>query len=268
MVRTLKVIADPAALVWRLRGNAGEPESVHQDLASALRAAELELSRPPGWGITEVHYADGRVERRSVGTQPSSQPLPPAPAGERNASGQVQPPTAASQEETPPPAGLRQEFTHVRKEYKYANWAVKGFLELVWPFLLTVFGAALSGALAPEVAEQKNFMGVFLATLAWSSGVALFVFVLTRRYEAGPVQYSILATGCLLAGAWVAVEVGRGAYSMPIQWGKHGSTPFAWPLPAIDAALSTFGWVGILLGGLCGALAGLWAARLWDKAAG
>ncbi|MFI7360420.1 hypothetical protein ACIBTP_41785 [Streptomyces avidinii] len=190
--------------------------------------------------------------------------------GERNAFGQVQPPQPACQGEpaAPPPPGLRQEFTQVRKEYKYANWAVKGFLELVWPFLLTLFGAALSGAMAPEVAEQKNFMGVFLATLAWSSGVALFVFILTRRYEAGPVQYSILATACPFAGAWVAVEGGRGAYGMPIQWGKYGSSPLAWPLPALEAALATFGWAGVLLGGVCGALAGLWAARLWDKAAG
>uniref|UniRef100_UPI002F9078B7 hypothetical protein n=1 Tax=Streptomyces virginiae TaxID=1961 RepID=UPI002F9078B7 len=249
--------------------------SYHADLNSALRAAELELSASPESAIVEVHHPDGSIERHSIPAhssqgQPSNLQIPPNTSRERNAFGQVQPQPPAQQEEpaAPPPPGLRQEFTQVRKEYKYANWAVKGFLELVWPLLLTLFGAALSGAMAPEVAEQKNFMGVFLATLAWSSGVALFVFILARPHQAGPVQYSILATGCLLAGAWVAVEVGSGAYGMPIQWGKYGSTPFALPLPALDAALATFGWAGVLLGGLCGALAGLWAARLWDKVAG
>ncbi|WP_125264463.1 hypothetical protein [Streptomyces alboflavus] len=264
-MRTIKVIAYSHGRLWRLREGTRGAESVHGDLESALQTAEQELTRSPGGGTIEVHHLDGRIERRTV-PQPDARPP--------DALGLLQPPSAHPQANAPapppPPAeGLRETLGQVRREKKRADQAVKYFFEMIWPVLLTLFGSAISGAITPEVAAQRSFSGVFWATLAWSSGIALLTFFLIEKpFEAGPVQYSMLAVGCLYAGSLIAVGVGHGEYGVTIEWGRYGSTPFAWPLPPVAAAIDTFGWAGALIGGLCGALAGRWAARLWKKAAG
>lgn len=209
---------------------------------------EVLLQPLPAGSLQDVF---GRVRNVSQPEVPVEPPQPPQPA------------QAASQADS-----LRDEFGRVRKQKKYADWAVEQFLGLIWPALLMLFGSALSGAMADEVAAQRSVLGVFWATLAWSSGVALFVFILSRNFKAAPYQYAALATACLFAGSIIAVQIGHGEYGVPIEWGKYGSQPWAWPAPAIDAAINTFGWAGALIGGVCGAICGLWAARLWEKAAG
>ncbi|WP_406858762.1 hypothetical protein ABZO31_00270 [Streptomyces sp. HUAS MG47] len=246
--RVVKVIADGRG-AWRLCE--GGAESVHRDLGSAVGAAELALTGYLGGGVVEIHHADGRVEQLS-----------------RSGLGLLRPPPQVAQTSPPSPDTLRGEFGRVRREKKYADWAVDHFLELIWPALLTLLGPVLAGAMADDVAAQRGVFGVFWATLAWSSGVALFVFVLSRKLKVGPVQHFAIATACLLGGSFIAVGIGHGAYGVEIAWGQYGTDPWEWPLPVIDAAIVTFGWAGALLGGVCGAITGGWAARLYEKATG
>ncbi|MFF3459581.1 hypothetical protein ACFYXH_35825 [Streptomyces sp. NPDC002730] len=152
----------------------------------------------------------------------------------------------------------------IREEKKQADRVAKSLHQL-WPVLVALSGSALSGVISSEVAAQRSFLGVFLATLAWSSGVALFVFLFEAKPlgDLGLPQHALIAIGCLLAGAAAAGWIGHGMYKADIRRGSYGETPWGLPLAPFEAAVLTFGWLGTALGAVCGTVAGTWAARLW-----
>jgi hypothetical protein len=152
----------------------------------------------------------------------------------------------------------------IQKEKKAAD---KGFswFSKVWPWVALVGGPAFNGLIAPAVAKESSTFGVFLATLAFSSGVAAFFFIINTKVlgDMGGYQYAMVAGVCLLGGSLLAIMIGRGAYEGPIPYGAYGSTPPGTLLAFLDAAFATFGPLGAILGGLSGFLAGRWGSALY-----
>lgn len=152
----------------------------------------------------------------------------------------------------------------IQKEKKAAD---KGFswFHKAWPWLALVGGPTVNSLVAPGVAKESSTLGVFLATLAFSSGVAAFFFIIITKVlgDMGGYQYAMVAGVCLLGGSLLAIMIGRGAYDGPIPYWKYGSTPQGTLMAFLDAAFSTFGLLGAILGGISGYFAARWASDLY-----
>ncbi|WP_211882376.1 hypothetical protein [Pseudarthrobacter albicanus] len=157
-------------------------------------------------------------------------------------------------------------YRRILNDKKKADKAVSTGLGKVWPVIVILGGPTVSGLMAPAVAEQRTFFGVFLATLAFSFGVAAFYFVIATKPfgDIGGVQVAIVATVCLFVGSLLAIWIGYGFYEVPIPYGKYGGTPVGWVLPFVDAAMNTFGPLGAVLGAGSGMLAGHWGYTAYE----
>jgi hypothetical protein len=226
--------ADLPATGWAVRTDATAPAlQVLARKTDAVAAARADLANG---GVLEVYLRSGRLEyRRDV-----------------QVSG---------------PSELGVALREVRREQKQADKVVETLLGEVWPLILALpGGAALAGLIAPEVAEQRSFVGVFLATLAWSSGVGLVVAFWRTGVFDRVRGFPALALGALSLGlgALVASGVGHGMYSVPLRFEEYPSL-LRW-LAFVRAAMETFGAVGALLGAASGVGAGIWAAKLYRSA--
>lgn len=152
-------------------------------------------------------------------------------------------------------------------EKKKADKTASG-LAKVWSWTALLGGPTVNGLIAPAVAEQTSFFGVFFATLAFSLGVAAFCFIVMTKVlgDMGGIQYAMVGAACLFVGSVVAIWVGYGFYDEPVPYGKYGSTPFGWVLPFLEAAVATFGPFGAVLGAVSGFFAGRWGAIAYKAA--
>ena len=241
MTRTLVVNAAGVLPTdgWAVRPQGAEPLSVHRRKTDAVAQATLELSQTPSGGDLEVYLRVGRLEyRRHV--PPINAPLPP---------------------------GLRQQrIAETQQMLKQADKGVEFALE-AWTALALFLGPAAAALIGAGVAEQRSVLGVFFATLAWSGGVAGSWFLLTGH---GPNQLSGLpalgaASMCFVASAGFAVWIGVGSYSGPLPTTRfQGTGQFALLLSSLNAAITTFGLGGVLLGTAVGAVVGARARKLAD----
>jgi hypothetical protein len=166
-----------------------------------------------------------------------------------------------------PPESFGQAFAGVRDSKKEADRIVDVGLGHVLPWIGLLAGPTLNALITPQVAEQRTVLGVFFATLAWSSG-CLLAWLVIQVKPLGDLQGFPLASAvvaCLLAGAFFAALVGVGAYSVPIV--PQGSGPLGALFGFVGAAVATFGPLGALLGAASGAWAGYQVERLLKAAA-
>lgn len=155
-------------------------------------------------------------------------------------------------------------FQRIGKEKQIADKGAS-WLNTLWPWAVLIGGPTVNSLLSPAVAEQSSMLGVFFSTLAFSSGVAAFFFIVITQVFGGmgAYQYMAIAALCLLGGSILAVFIGYGSYAEPVPYGKYGTSPPGALLPYLEAAIFTFGPLGVALGGASGILAGWWAARIY-----
>jgi hypothetical protein len=240
-VPALRVVngADLPATGWAVRADATAPAlQVLARKQDAVEAARAELSGTPGGGVLEVYLKSGRLEyRREI--------------------------TVAGVTD------LRVAFGEVGRHRKQADKVVDNLLGEVWPAILALpGGSALAGLIAPAVADERTFFGVFLATLAWSSGIGLAVAFGKTGVFGGTRGWPLVAAiaGCLATGSLVAVWLGHGVYDVRLRFEDYpGPTKV---LAFVQAAVETFGPLGAVIGAASGVVAGLWAAKLYRAAAG
>jgi len=127
-------------------------------------------------------------------------------------------------------------------------------------FVLPLVSAGIAGAVSPEVASAEGWIGVFVATLAWSLGVALATWAVVSNDLTGwPVAGAV--AGSLALSAGVANLIGVGALAVDPEMTGSGPAIVQFILGFIAAAVMTYGPVGTVLGGGVGVWLGFVAAR-------
>lgn len=133
-------------------------------------------------------------------------------------------------------------------------------LDIALPVLAGAGGAALS----PEVAEADGWIGVFLATLAFSLGCALATWALAATKVSGWPAVSTVVLA-FAASVFFAAQVGEGALDIPsiesAMLDMGGPPWMRFLMAVVVTAFTTFGLAGTVLGGAVGVWVGLRVAR-------
>jgi hypothetical protein len=233
-------------LGWRVWANPSDPPlAVHETKDAAIQAATAELRTSPAGGTLLVLREDGSVnlELAIEGQGVSGPAATPARAAAR-----------------PELTSLGEVFGSIRAEKKQVDQHLE-----VWLLALSslIPGPVLAAWFRPDILQERSWFGIFLATLAWSLGVAAFLVALDAMNRSnqtyGGVQIAVVAMVCLGGSALVALSIGIGAYSVEPPFVQYPA-PFK-PLAFVYAAVMTFGPGGAILGAASGAAAAHWAIK-------
>ena len=260
--------------------------SLHHNRLDAIAIAKREVASGGG-GEVCVYDASGLVERcpiasseipRGWGTpsQPSRFVPPPSPAShfvppppphpeESTRAFQPQPPPpAAGSGAPPPPIGVPPEVEQARQNIKNFDEGVSFLSEHIWPaFGLVGLGPLLNGLVSEQLQEQSTFIGIFIATLAWSGGCLLSTVLLmanARRQFTGGFPLLFAVGICLGVSGAIATFIGIGTYSKFVTF--TGSPTDVGHF--MEAAIATWGPLGMILGAGSGILAGMYVFRYVD----
>ncbi len=170
-------------------------------------------------GMLRVHYGDGRIEyeRRIQGSVPR-------PAGASSSAAVIR--------------QIRSEGEQIDRWLESADNAVPAAGALLGaPFVAAMMSPEVQGALG------RGWLAVFVATLAWSLGVALNT-ALVRK--SGGMSTPVAATMVVVFAATqvIALILGIGALDLEFSAGN----PWTVLLRITQAAFETYGPVGALLG--------------------
>jgi hypothetical protein len=218
--------------VWAVRDAGGVVLAEHRLKADAVEDAVRQLRS--GGGELRVYTAAGVLQNTRV-IAPDAEAAPPPPA-ER--------PVAETWSE--------------RTEREGGKWDTA--LDIALPIAAGLGGAVLS----PEVADADGWIGVFLATLAFSLGCALATWALAATKVAGwPAVFTVVLA--FVASVYFAAKVGEGALDIAgveSAMRDMGGPPWLrFLLAVVVTAFTTFGLVGTVLGGAVGVWVGVRVAH-------
>lgn len=133
-------------------------------------------------------------------------------------------------------------------------------IEIVVP----VAGAAGAAWISPEVSAADGWVAVFIATLAWSLGCAISVYVLmTNNLSGWPAAYAM--GGSFIVSIIVAAGLGKGVLDsekiMSLTQSGGGPPVIRFLFAVAATAFVTLGVVGTILGGGIGVWLGIRVAQ-------
>lgn len=243
----------PVGHVWFVSAN--ETDNGFTSLPSrsdAIRAVRAELKASPGGGEIRVLTEHGKVVSRGfvAGSSVAGAPAPSAAAREPAASPKPKPgavipsPTVATPN---PPAPVR---NAVKWSFKAYNWAFT-ILGIFAPgtFAILTSGAVTSGFGSP--------VGVFIATFAWSAGIAA-AFWWIRSQELTGWPAAIATVLCLIAASLVASLLGLSS----LDPGTAPGNPLEIILRYAQSAMNIYGIAGFIAGTGAGLYYG-WEVSRW-----
>lgn len=210
---------------WAVRTGAGHQLTVHRLKQDAVNDAEQQLQSITTGGELRIFRRDGQLQQLRQ--------IAPVAARPMHA---VQP--------QPQPDGLVEQIEHEGERWNHVITSVA--------LLLPIAGASGAAWMSPEVAAADDWIGVFFATLAWSLGCALSVYLVVKHSVKG--WAAVLAvTGCFAASLIIANLVGTGVLNTNhvLVEASQSDLPDALGFIAgvATTAFATFGIVGTALGG-------------------
>lgn len=243
-------IVYPVGRVWAV--SASDAENGFASLPSrseAIRAVRAELKAWPGGGEIRVLTEHGKVASRGfVAASQTVGPPAPSPAALAPATpAVVRSPTVATQNPTD------QVRSAVKWSFKAYNWAFT-ILGVVAPgtFAILTSGAVKSGF--------GNPIGVFIATFAWSAGIAA-AFWWIRSHELNGWPAAGATVLCLFAASLVASTIGLAS----LDPGTAAANPLEVIWRYAQSAINTYGIAGFIAGTGAGLYYG-WEIRRWYAA--
>lgn len=210
---------------WAVRTGEGHQLTVHRLKQDAVNDAKQQLQSTTTGGELRVFRRDGQLqERRRI-----------APAGEHR------------MQAVRPPPQTDDLVAQIQQEGERWNDVITSV-----GLILPILGASGAAWLSPEVAAAEDWIGVFFATLAWSLGCALSVYLVVKHMVQGWAAV-IAVTACFAVSLVIANIVGIGVLdtNQVLVEASQSDVPNVFGLIAgvVTTAFVTFGIVGAALGG-------------------